>query len=157
MLSLKNRSLFSSAIITVALTIAACSAEPAAKEKEQTNTENCSAPKVNPNGDSELALLMRSMTKNFTSVKTEVESGNLPGEFPKEILTIHTAKPTDENTKKESFSVFADNYINNVTAFYKSDKSTLKQNYNNVITSCYDCHSEHCPGPLTVISKLKLP
>jgi hypothetical protein len=156
-LLLKSRSVIASAIIVTTLVFAACSEDSASKNNEQIKEENCSSPKVNPNGDSELALLMRSMTKNFTSVKAEVVKGNLPGEFPKEILTIHTAKPTDENTKKESFIVFADNYIKNATLFYTSNNANLKQNYNNVITSCYNCHSEHCPGPLTVISKLKLP
>ncbi len=158
-LLLKSRSLFTASLIAVILFFVTCSEEPVSKGKEieQTKQENCAAPKVNPNGDSELALLMRSMTKNFTSVKAEVEKGNLPAAFPKEILTIHTAKPTDEDTKKESFTAFADSYINNATTFYASDKSNLKENYNNVINACYNCHSEHCPGPLTVINKLKLP
>lgn len=126
------------------------------KDLATTDTGLCVSPITNPNGSSELAVLMRNMTKTFTSLKSEVQNGNLPGTFPEEFLKIHTAKPTDSETKKENFNVFANNYISALSNFYKSDKSNLRLNYSNVINACSNCHSEHCPGPLTAINKLKL-
>lgn len=119
------------------------------------DTTNCAKP-LNPNGDSELALLMREMMKSSESLKDAINKGNLPKEFPEAFLKIHSAKPTDSETKKESFNVFADNYIDNLKILYGSNKSNIIQNYNAVVSACISCHTEHCPGPIKAIVKLKM-
>ncbi len=126
------------------------------KETTQKDTATCSSKKINPNGDSELALLMRKMLQSSASLKEMIKQGKLPDKFPEEFLKIHTAKPTDSETKKASFDGFAANYLDNLNTLYHSPKEELTQNYNAVINSCVSCHSEHCPGPIKAIKKLTI-
>lgn len=123
---------------------------------EVEDSVNCDTKSLNPNGDSELALLMREMMKNSDSLRMQVMQGKLPEKFPEVFLKIHTAKPTDSETKKASFNAYADNYISMLQKLYQSDSKNLNENYNAVIEACASCHSEHCPGPLKAINKLKL-
>ena len=91
----------------------------------QTDTSTCKNPLVNPNGDSQLALLMREMLRSADSMKTTILAGNLPEKFPDSFLKIHTAKPTDADTKHDSFDAFATNYIDNLQLLCKSPKQVL--------------------------------
>ncbi|MBL7883682.1 MAG: hypothetical protein JNL69_06410 [Bacteroidia bacterium] len=155
-LSLKNKITVFSFLIVFILLLANCSGNSDKVQSEQSDKkEDCSKP-LNPNGDSELALLMRKMMHTSESLKEMIKQGNLPKEFPEEFLKIHTAQPTDSETKKESFDAFASNYISNMKLLFESPKDELTKNYNAVITSCVSCHSEHCPGPLKAINKLKI-
>lgn len=136
--------------------LANCSSNSDKSQNEQSDKkEECAKP-LNPNGDSELALLMRKMMHTSESLKEMIKQGNLPKEFPEEFMKIHTAQPTDSETKKASFDGFASNYINNMKILFESPKEELTKNYNAVITACVSCHSEHCPGPLKAINKLKI-
>ncbi len=141
---------------TVLLTRCNSNKESETKETSTTDTATCSSKKINPNGDSELALLMRKMIQSSASLKELVKQGKLPDKFPEEFLKIHTAKPTDSDTKKASFDGFATNYLDNLNTFYHSPKEELTKNYNAVINSCVSCHSEHCPGPIKAIKKLSI-
>jgi cytochrome c556 len=135
-----------------------CSGEAEKKEKEKAKADSiasCTKP-VNPNGDSELAVLMREMMNSASSMREMIKQGSVPQKFPEEFLKIHTARPTDSDTKKESFEGFANNYISNLQALYNSPKEDLPKNYNAVVNACASCHSEHCPGPLKAINKLKI-
>ena len=141
----------------VVLLLTHCSgSEKKAGEAAKTSGAACVEKPLNPNGDSELALLMRQMMISSESLKEKIKQGNLPENFPEEFLKIHTALPTDSETKKESFEGYASNYIYNLKTLYHSPKDDLSKNYNAVITACANCHSQHCPGPLKAINKLKI-
>jgi cytochrome c556 len=157
-LSLKNKWGISVLLVFFALFAADCSGDKEKENAEKAKTDSiasCTKP-VNPNGDSELAVLMREMMGSANSMKEMVKEGKLPERFPEEFLKIHTAKPTDPDTKKASFEGFADNYISNLHALYNSPKEDLTKNYNAVINACASCHSQHCPGPLKAINKLRI-
>ena len=154
-LSLKNKTIVLFSLFVFVLLLVNCSNNNTNQKTEKTDSVNCVKP-LNPNGDSELALLMRNMMSSSKNLKEMIQQGNLPKEFPEEFLKIHEAKPTDSDTKKESFDGFADNYIVNLQALYNSPKEDLKKNYNAVVAACVSCHSQHCPGPLKAINKLKI-
>lgn len=155
-LSLKNKISVFLVLTVFILLLANCSSNSDKSQNEQSDKkEDCAKP-LNPNGDSELALLMRKMMHTSESLKEMIKQGNLPKEFPEEFMKIHTAQPTDSETKKASFDGFASNYINNMKILFESPKEELTKNYNAVITACVSCHSEHCPGPLKAINKLKI-
>lgn len=156
-LSLKNKFLVVISLLFFVLLLAQCSSNNEEKTIiEAKDTTSCTTKPLNPNGDSELALLMREMLHSSENLKEMIKQGNLPKEFPEAFLKIHTAKPTDSETKKTSFDGFANNYLSNLQMLYNSPKDELTQNYNSVITACANCHSEHCPGPLKAINKLKI-
>ena len=156
-LFLKNKFVVITILVFFVLILVQCSnGEKQSREKIKTDSASCTKKPLNPNGDSELALLMREMKSSSESLREKIKQGNLPEKFPKEFLKIHTAKPTDSETKKASFDGFADSYLNNLQTLFHSPKEDLTKNYNAVITACANCHSEHCPGPLKAINKLKI-
>lgn len=158
-LSLKNKLTVAIALCCCCFVLTQCKNGTEQKAEEKAKADSaaaCTAKPLNPNGDSELALLMREMMSSSKNLREMVKQGNLPEQFPEAFLKIHTAKPTDSDTKKESFDGFASNYISNLQALYKSPKEQLTQNYNAVINACASCHSQHCPGPLKAINQLKI-
>jgi hypothetical protein len=157
-LFLKNKFVVIIFLLFIVSILSQCSSNSGKQANENADLAGASCTKkpLNPNGDSELALLMRAMRSSAESLKEKIKQGNLPDKFPEEFLKIHTAKPTDSDTKKESFDGFATNYINNLQALYHSPQEDLIKNYNAVITACENCHSDQCPGPLEAIKKLKI-
>ena len=147
-----NRFFVILSFVCVALFLVQCK-----QSGEKLEAKKCTSEKpLNPNGDSELALMMRNMVHSSESLKELIKQGKLPDQFPEEFLKIHTAKPTDSNTKKASFDGYATNYILNLQSLYKSPKDQLTNNYNAVISACVSCHTEHCPGPLKKIKQLTI-
>lgn len=111
---------------------------------------------LNPNGDSELALLMRMMNDSTASIKELVIQGKLPDKFPEAFLKIHTATPTDSTVKTEEFEAFAASYVEGLKQLYQSSPSELETNYNSFVQRCINCHQSVCPGPVKAIKKLKI-
>jgi hypothetical protein len=157
-LLLKNKFFILLVFVSFSLLLTECTNSSKTEEvaMQTDSSSSCTVKPKNPNGDSELALLMRKMLSSSKSLKEMIERGEVPKEFPEEFKKIHTAKPTDSETKKASFDGYANSYMNNLEALYHSPKEDLKQNYNAVINACVSCHSEHCPGPLKAINKLKI-
>ncbi|HWY37894.1 MAG TPA: hypothetical protein VNY73_05005, partial [Bacteroidia bacterium] len=60
------------------------------------------------------------------------------------------------DTKHVSFDAFAAGYVDNLQLLCRSSKAEYVKNYNAVINSCLNCHSDHCPGPIKTIEKLKI-
>lgn len=109
---------------------------------------------MNPNGSSELSLLMRKMEKQLKEARPLVLTGKYKGVYPKEFDTIYTAKPTDDKTKTANFNVFANIYISAEKSFVGAKPAQQVEAYNNVVNTCLACHSQHCPGPVGSIKKL---
>lgn len=110
---------------------------------------------INPNGSSELSLLMRKMEKQLVDARQAVMDGKYKGKYPVEFDKLKTATPTDDKTKTTYFDVFADLYTSSVKVFVASKKDQV-QSYNNVVNACLACHSQHCPGPVGRIRKLMI-
>ncbi len=118
----------------------------------------CSASStVNPNGSSELSVLMRNMYDSADSMKEKIKLGKPPGDFPEAFMKILTAQATDSNTKSPNFDVFANDYLGFLKKTYSSDISSKEErifNYNMLVQKCVNCHKENCPGPLKKIRGL---
>ncbi len=112
---------------------------------------------INPNGSSELSILMRDMYDHALAARKLALNGEKDTEFPKEFNKIHTATPTDETTKNSYYDTFADVYLNALKSYSLSGSEDLKLNYNNLVNTCLACHSSHCPGPVPKIRKLLIP
>lgn len=110
----------------------------------------------NPNGSSELSLLMRKMYDHTVEAKKALEQKKV-APSPRSLTTLKTAAPTDSETKNQYYDTFADIYLQSLDAYNHSGKKTLTKNYNALINSCLACHSSHCPGPVPKIKKLLLP
>lgn len=112
---------------------------------------------LNPNGDSELALLMREMEADAKRMKLQVKNGELP-EVLKKFAEIHTAEPTEEGkTDGAEYQVYAQSYLQTIQAMQNADEETAPKLFNNIVESCMNCHQAMCPGPMVRIEKLYLP
>ncbi len=111
---------------------------------------------VNPNGDSELALLMRAMADEAEMIKAKIEKGEVP-EVKVDYHEILTATATEPEKKSSpTYKVFAETHIQSMQLLEDSDTSRMLSLYDNMISNCINCHKELCPGPLVRIKKLKL-
>ncbi len=134
-------------IILLLLSAISCSTE---EKKEACATL---AP-INPNGDSELALLMRDMFDDAMRIKSQVKSGKKPT-FQVQFENIHSAESTDPNdAKSDKFKVFANSFSLAIGALKDASEDDLEQKYHAFVQSCMNCHQAMCPGPMTRIKKL---
>ena len=132
----------------------ACQSEPATETSKV--EEDCEVTAVNPNGDSELALLMRQMHEQTAEIKEQIRSGNneIPENFIKLLEQIEGAEPTDPEVKTPTFSSF--NKILGTQARELSQQDSISTgDFNLLIEKCVECHQTFCPGPIKKINKLR--
>lgn len=111
---------------------------------------------LNPNGDSELALLMRDMFDDGMKAKQALLEGGIP-EVHCAYQNIHTADPTrPEQVATEEFKVFAKAYEFSADALRGSSPDERPDAYQTMVSACMNCHREICPGPMVKIRKLYL-
>jgi hypothetical protein len=111
---------------------------------------------VNPNGSSELALLMREMQKYTVASKKDIKEGKDPLPYPESFDKIYTAKISEKSHKSDFYKQFADLYIASVKSYATSSAAIRMETYNNMVSACLACHSQHCPGPVPAIRKLTI-
>lgn len=106
----------------------------------------------NPNGDSELAVLMRRFVDDLREVRPLVEAGAKP----KPLFPVHRkmrcAWPTKPDERNANFDARAVGYLAAVRAF---DDKPGKATYNAIIDGCVHCHGQSCGGPLEFIDSMR--
>lgn len=112
---------------------------------------------TNPNGDSELALLMRKMFEDGEDIKALITNneGNITEEYIQELERIHTATPTDADVKTPEFEAYTKLMIEEANVLFGSDSNRV-QGFNNLVNRCINCHQSFCPGPIKRIKKLTI-
>ncbi|GDX51318.1 hypothetical protein LBMAG27_03650 [Bacteroidota bacterium] len=124
---------------------------------EPTKSDSLKTCSMNPNGQSELAELMRQMQGHINSIRDAAIAGKMSGEMPEFLNTIHTAKPTDSTMVDNEFDSRADEYLAAVKDLYHRYPESQKIAFNTVVSKCQSCHEHYCPGPLVVIKKMYIP
>lgn len=109
---------------------------------------------INPNGDSELTIFMRSMYDDLHKIKLQIAEGdaellNLDHE---KILTTLSTEP--EKISSKEYQAFAQSYLNAQTKMNAADESIRKDVYISLVKNCVSCHQSLCPGPIVKINKL---
>ncbi len=134
-------------LMLVGLMVISCGKNVQLKEKEKQSP-------LNPNGDSELAIVMRTMMESGKQMKNEIENKLPPSAYPEEIKTITTAKPTDGMIEDRNvFNGFANFHMATLDSIYYKDVDQKVQ-FNHMVKSCVDCHENYCHGPIPAIKKL---
>ncbi|MGB0431383.1 MAG: hypothetical protein ACPGLV_12985 [Bacteroidia bacterium] len=114
------------------------------------------AKQINPNGETELALLMRQMDSDLNAAKTAMRAGNLPN-YNFVHNAIKTAEPTKKHIKGDPvFASFADVYINSIKAANNAEIDSIPAMHNKIIMNCIECHKSYCTGPIDRIRKLRI-
>lgn len=108
----------------------------------------------------DLSALMDRITKETKLLKKQIDSGKTAGKifrnYGEDYQTILTANPSDESKKGEHFNDFALSFLKETERLRTSNEDGLKKQYNAVITACINCHSTYCPGPITMLKKMKV-
>ena len=138
----------------------ACESQQEDKQVEKTcEEETVEVSPVNPNGDSELALLMRNLSYETDSLKQLIlnDAGNVSDEFINELERVHTATPTDPTVKTEEFKAYNELLVNQAKALQEAtDNEAKTEQFNLLVNRCVDCNQSFCPGPIKRIKKLAI-
>ena len=117
---------------------------------------NSEAKPLNPNGDSELALLMRAMHENGMEVKQQLLAGEIP-ELNVDCEKLLTAKATEpEKVATPLYAGYAKAYESAVKSFKHEFNDNRIGTYKTMVDACMNCHREVCPGPMVKIKKMYL-
>ena len=108
---------------------------------------------IDPNEASEMALNMRIMTKELEIAKYKIENDETFDNISFDFNKIHNQKATDSTFYTESLKPMSESFHRTVENFNNFPNS---ENYNNIVTSCVQCHNYICSGPLVKINKLYL-
>lgn len=109
---------------------------------------------VNPNGDSELALLMREMYEESERIKQEIAEGRKPTvnfDYQK-VLTAEGTEP--DKVASDTYHAFAQAYVGLMNALEAATAEQAPAIFLNMVDNCMDCHTALCPGPRVRIKKL---
>ncbi len=110
---------------------------------------------INPNGASELAALMRTMTADLDALRTTLDAApSLP--LHARHSKIRCAWPTDPSERTPQFDAFAVAYLGRVQALDAAPPAERKAAFDAVISACTSCHEQSCTGPIPRIEKLRL-
>lgn len=132
--------------------VIACNKESGEKKQVASNPQM-----LNPNGDSELAILMRNMADEAERIKAYVENGETP-EIEVDYQQILSATATEPHKKATpEYKAFAEAHIQSMQLLEDADTSRMLTLYDNMVDNCINCHKALCPGPLVRIKKLKIP
>ncbi len=119
--------------------------------------KECSASTIiNPNGDSELALLMRAMFDDSMQMKKSIEAGKKPVSQInyEELFTAEATVPEKMSTAE--YKAFAKVHFAKMAELSKANSEEAPKMYTQMVESCMGCHHSFCPGPIVRIKKLYL-
>lgn len=106
---------------------------------------------------SELAALMEKMYQDNATLKKQIEAGQVPQSFPEDFLRMHDAEATDPNDKNETYHALAKVYLAQMDSIVQApDTAHAKRAFNNMVTTCVNCHQVFCQGPIPRIQKLRI-
>lgn len=108
----------------------------------------------NPNGDSELALLMRDMFDDLMRIKSDAAVGkHSEVRFdPAAIFTAHATEPA--KAASETYRQLGQAYLIAQRAFENAESTEKKAHFTGLVQSCVTCHQQLCPGPIRKIDRL---
>ena len=135
----------------------ACQAEIKEAEKQEQQGKVKTKRPLNPNGDSELALMMRSMYDEADRIKKQIAAGEaveLKLDHGK-ILTAHATEP--EKAASAEYKGFAKVYLNHLQKLENAKGDEAQKHFNTLVENCLSCHQALCPGPVVRIKKLQRP
>ena len=163
--------------LSLVLALAACSAEPAvdavtpdpSAEQNAYDDSDCNLQTVldpdkpgapghliasprNPNGDSELAVLMRRMVEQLKENRLRVKGGEAVEKMWPAHRTMRCAWPTNPKERNEGYDGRAQSYLATVRAF---DEAPSREAYEAVVEGCIACHQVNCGGVIGFIETLR--
>lgn len=125
------------------------------REEAVTVDEKTGQNPINPNGDSELALLMRNMYDEAERIKKQIENSEevIVSLDHERILTAHATEP--EKATSPEYKAFAKSYLQSLNSLQEANAAQMASQFDNLVANCMACHQSLCPGPMVKIKKLR--
>lgn len=109
---------------------------------------------TNPNGSSELAVLMNDLYREAKTAKQKIARGHTP-EWSVDAEKILTAAATEpEKAASSEYKAFAVSYLETVRMMKNASPAEAPAHFKAMTTACMNCHNAICPGPTKRIRKL---
>lgn len=110
----------------------------------------------NPNGQSELAALMRTMQGELKAAREVIVSGGQGpiGPFLPRFLKIRCAWPTNPPDRDAKFDGFAQAYLAAVAGLDQAGPPERAAAFDRVLGACRTCHENSCTGAIVAIDAL---
>lgn len=109
---------------------------------------------TNPNGSSELAVLMNDLYREAETAKQKIARGHTP-EWSVDAEKILTAAATEpEKAASSEYKAFAVSYLETVRMLKNASPAEAPVHFKAMTTACMNCHNAICPGPTKRIRKL---
>lgn len=143
-------------LVLILLFVCACN-NAGEKTADDSTKTSCKAKSLNPNGDSELAILMRQMATLTDSMKQALLSKRPLPPKPEQFQNMFTAQKTDSTINKSLYESLTVAYLAHVDAFYDAAPEHRVELFNAMVGACISCHENFCQGPIKRIQKLKIP
>lgn len=105
---------------------------------------------------SEMAALMRMMLSKNEELRKRIVKGDSIGEFDNQYTKIHTATLTDSSDLDETYTAFANHFLQMQSAVFTVSKQQRKKQFNRSVNACITCHKAKCSGPIPRIEKLRI-
>ena len=122
----------------------------------QSDTARVGGRVINPNGDSELAVLMRDMFEDGMRTKEQLLNGEMP-EIRSNYKHIFEADATEpEKVASTDYLLYGKAYEASVHSLMEADNSSRGEAYQTMVGACMNCHQAMCPGPMVKIRKMYL-
>lgn len=109
---------------------------------------------LNPNGSSELAVLMNELFTEAEMARQKIALGEKPKwkVDAKKILTAAATEP--EKVASPAYKAFAASYLESLKMLRKCSPAEAPERFKMMATACMNCHNALCPGPRKRIQKL---
>lgn len=146
-------------IVAALLLVYACSTEQRKSKDQKRPKVICKEPVItNPNGMSEMSIIMEEWYTNLENIFQKLSSGKQLNNIPDtEVDDIYKAQTSKPNVHSEQFDAFVRSYYYNYSQLSKagSIKEQISE-FNLTVRSCLNCHEQYCHGPMVRIKKLVL-
>lgn len=111
---------------------------------------------INPNGQSELSGMMRTMQADLKAARALIEKGEKPGALVDRHRKIRCSWPTQPSERNERFDGNAQAYLAAVAALDAAAPAAAAKAYEHVLDACRSCHEQSCTGAIVAIEALRL-
>lgn len=143
-------------VLTIAMAVAIACAQQHADTREE-KAETAATSSMQMAEESELALLMKAIHEDAKTWRAHLEEGKMVEADGDIYAALTESEPTNKNVEGPVFEGMSMNYQQKLNAFLAASEIDLaREEYNNLVTACVQCHQNYCTGPIPTIKKLYL-
>lgn len=110
----------------------------------------------NPNGQSELAALMRTMQADLQAARAAIGRGERVGAMLARHRKIRCSWPTQAADRDQTFDVSAQGYLRAIERLEASPPAAAAAAFDGVLDTCRTCHERVCSGALAAVEALRI-